>query len=398
MSLIGFWSYVHRDDDLTFQRVTQLGRDVVDHYASITAEDIELFLDRDDLHWGDKWRGKVDEALSNVAFFVPVITPRYFKSSECRREFQTFLNRAKGLGLTELILPILYIHVPELAEDEPSDDLMKVVKDIQWEDWTKLRFADRASGEYQQAAHDLAQELHRRMGVLERVDVVAAIESARSSGEGEPEGVIDRLAALEEAMPRWSETLSALTEEIQRIGRIMTQGTEDMEAGEKSGKGFAARLTVARRLATELGEPVDRIAEAGQRFATDLSEIDGGVRTMVEEVVAGNFDVTDDEAVSVDGFFASVRGLALAAQSGLGSVQYMVDSARPLERLSKDMRAPLRKLRTALTSLVQAQQTTDAWIALLDEHDLGLSVEGQALADQWADAATAGTESDEVVP
>src|SRR5450759_3492639 len=49
--LLGFLSYVHADDALDDGRIQDLGRDIVGHYEAITAEAIELFLDRDDLHW-----------------------------------------------------------------------------------------------------------------------------------------------------------------------------------------------------------------------------------------------------------------------------------------------------------------------------------------------------------
>jgi hypothetical protein len=88
--MLGFWSYVHADDEMDWGRISNLARDIVGHYEGLRAEKIELFLDRDDLHWGDQWRHKIDAALSNVAFFVPVITPRYFASAECRRELQFF--------------------------------------------------------------------------------------------------------------------------------------------------------------------------------------------------------------------------------------------------------------------------------------------------------------------
>ncbi len=85
MDLLGFWSYVHANDEVDMGRVTQLAIDIVGHYRAITGESIRLFLDRDDLHWGDQWREQVAEALSNVAFFIPVVTPRYFQRVESRR-------------------------------------------------------------------------------------------------------------------------------------------------------------------------------------------------------------------------------------------------------------------------------------------------------------------------
>ncbi len=367
MQLLGFWSYVHADDEVDMGRITRLAKDIVGHYEAIRAESIKLFLDRDDLHWGDQWRDEVDEALSNVAFFIPVITPRYFKSAECRRELQFFVTKAERLHITELILPILYIDVPELHEESPSDPLMQVIKDIQWQPWTDYRFKDRESGDYRAAVDALATELVRRVTAVERVDVAAAAKAAErslESDEGEA-GTIDRIAALEEAMPRFTQTLESISEEITRIGALMERATEDIATGDKQGKGFAARLTVARRVAGELAGPVGEIETLGQAFATDLAEIDAGVRVLVSE--GAQQAAGDPEALSqYCGFLNTLRGLAASSREGLGGVEGMIASSEPLERMSKDMRPPLRRLRNSLTAMVQARDITDAWEQLVD--------------------------------
>lgn len=105
----GFWSYVHKDDTAEKGRITQLARDVTDQYEMITAETISLFVDHDEISWGNAWSDVVDHGLEAAAFFVPIIIPRYFLSSECRRELLTFARRAEAFGVTKLIMPILYI-------------------------------------------------------------------------------------------------------------------------------------------------------------------------------------------------------------------------------------------------------------------------------------------------
>jgi hypothetical protein len=105
--LKGFWSYVHADDDTDGGRISRLAKDVVAGFDMLTGESIDLFLDRDQISWGEDWRNKIDESLSSIAFFIPVLTPRYLMSSECRRELQFFAQRAKRLGIEELVLPLL---------------------------------------------------------------------------------------------------------------------------------------------------------------------------------------------------------------------------------------------------------------------------------------------------
>lgn len=370
MELLGFWSYVHADDETDMGRVTQLARDIVSHYEAIMAEEITLFLDRDDLHWGDQWRDKIDDALSNVAFFIPVLTPRYFGRVECRREMQFFIDKSERLGISELVLPILYIDVPGLALDEPSDPLMRMLKGIQWTPWIDLRFEDRSSAAYRRAVESLAQELVRRTSVVERADIVAAVVSSEGNAADTEAGTLDKIAALETAMPRWSSTLDSIRAEIEEIGAIMVQGTADMAAGDKQGKGFAARLSVARRLASQLDGPVEKIEVLGQQFARDLSEIDSGVRVLVENGRDEWDDASDEDREALREFFQSLETLAQSSREGLGSVEEMIAASQPLEGMSKDMRAPLRKLRGSLTAMVEARDVTDQWEALVEDFDL----------------------------
>lgn len=93
----GFWSYVHADDQAEGERISRLARDVSAQFEMLTGEPITLFLDKDAIRWGEDWRATIDTSLASVAFFIPVMTPRYFMSAECRREFQlpkrTFASR-----------------------------------------------------------------------------------------------------------------------------------------------------------------------------------------------------------------------------------------------------------------------------------------------------------------
>lgn len=372
MDLLSFWSYVHADDEVDHGRVVQLGKDIVDNYQALTTESLELFLDRDDLHWGDEWRAKVDESLSNVAFFIPVITPRYFTRVECRRELKFFADRTRKLNIRALILPLLYIDVPALDEDDPDDDLVALVKEIQYERWTDLRFAERSSEQYRRAVDKLARELVQRVAAVERVDIVAEVTaSASDDGDGEDDGedpgFLEKMALLEEAMPRWVETLTSIGEEIERIGSIVQDAAQDMSRTDKEGKGFAARLTIARRVANEMSGPVEEIERLGKSYAVDLADIDDGMRDLLQ--LGGREAIDDETGESRQGFcsFMEVlRQLAEESDEGLGGIEGMVDASRPLDRMSKDMRPVLRRMRASLTALSEARTIIRSWVELGD--------------------------------
>lgn len=68
----GFWSYVHADDDAEGERISRLARDVTAQFEMLTGEQLELFIDRDQIKWGDVWRESINAGLASVAFFIPV--------------------------------------------------------------------------------------------------------------------------------------------------------------------------------------------------------------------------------------------------------------------------------------------------------------------------------------
>ena len=124
----GFWSYVHKDDKAENKRISLLAKDMVAQFELLTGESINLFLDKDAIKWGDIWKGKIDDSLSTVAFFIPVLTPRYFMSPECRRELQFFVRQAINIGVKELIFPLYYVDVPLWDDENPMDDLIELVR------------------------------------------------------------------------------------------------------------------------------------------------------------------------------------------------------------------------------------------------------------------------------
>lgn len=155
----GLWSYVHADDLADGERISKLARDVGDQFEMLTGETIEIFLDKDALQWGDEWRERIDDALSSIAFFVAVLSPRYFKRPECRRELNFFARRATDLGVKELVLPLLYVDVPGIHDDDVVDELVALVRTFQWEDWRDVRFLDVASEGYRRGVTRLAARL-----------------------------------------------------------------------------------------------------------------------------------------------------------------------------------------------------------------------------------------------
>ena len=367
----GFWSYVHKDDEAERERISVLAKDMVEQYEMITGDTIELFLDKDEIAWGDEWRKKIDDNLASVEFFIPVMTPRYFKSSECRLELSKFIRRAKTLGRLELLLPLYYLDVPLLNTDEPTeDDLITAVREIQWLDWRQLKFKEVNSEEYRRRVHEMALQLAEVNKNLEKMgfDKAALVTASETEQQDdEAPGIADLLSRMEEVMGEdgLRDTLLKISDQIKSVGEVMNEGTRliDKIDGRNA---FARRLQVIRKTALSLTNPTNDLLILTNQFESQLHDIDEGIRVVIEQApveVAENPETKKD----VCELFEAIKYASRSAHEALNSAQGMVDAAAPLEKISRDLRPVVRRLRQGLTVMVEGRKVSDNWVSLVDE-------------------------------
>jgi len=372
----GFWSYVHADDDAEAGRIAQLARDVAAQFEMLTGESINLFLDRDQLVWGDDWKPKIDASLSSIAFFVPIVTPRYFKSKECRRELNFFARQAERLGVEELVLPVLWVDFAGLHEESPADDLLSLVGRFQWSDWTQLKFAELGTGEYRKAVAQLAERLVMANAAAEASTANLNIDTVVEDSDDEL-GSLDKLGVMEQPLPQMTNILTDVGAAIEDIGRAMQNATTEVNANSNPGSQLANRLRVARSLADELAAPAGSVRMLGGEFANSLNDVDEGVRVIIARAPR---EIADDPAsrTNFDEFFAAIRGMVAQAEIGLGAVSQMVTQIEPLEKMSRDLRKPLRILREGLTLFVDGLTVMRGWVTLIDEAERELDLQDDA--------------------
>jgi len=362
----GFWSYVHADDDASHGRIAQLARDIVAEYEMQTAEAIDLFLDRDDLSWGQAWKDVINQALASVAFFVPVITPRFFKSVECRREMTQFTDEATALGVRQLVMPILWVDVPALRMPKERDDLMDAIVDIQWVDWTQLRHAARNSSEYTLAVEKLAKQLVEANAIVDQVDLATqAANLGEPDAEEDESGVLERLAEMELAMPEWTTTVEAMSADIRALGHVAEEGTAEIKAGGAQTQSFAGRLTLLRKIAARLQGPADDLQAHGEQFISRLVAVDRGVQVLIagaRDEVAGD----PSARAAFDLYFDSLRNLDDEAQVTVINTEGLLQSVVPLQKLSRDMKKPTQSISNGLVRLREGVDVIHGWVEQID--------------------------------
>ncbi|HEY6695979.1 MAG TPA: toll/interleukin-1 receptor domain-containing protein [Solirubrobacteraceae bacterium] len=143
-----FFSYAHADDEHD-GALTRLHAALEQEIGLQLGADFTLFIDRDDIVWGESWRARIDESLDSATLLIPVITRRFFASEECRRELTRFLERERALGRGSLICPIYYVDAAPVHAPG-GDDLAEALASRQYDDW-------RARAQLPRAARPRAQ-------------------------------------------------------------------------------------------------------------------------------------------------------------------------------------------------------------------------------------------------
>jgi TIR domain-containing protein len=156
---VGFWSYAHRDNDLDRGRVARLANDIADEFELQTGQTLKIFIDRHSIEWGDEWKASINEALSSAVFLIPLVTPSYLHSPECRREFLDFVSHLRPDKPGHILLPILYSDVSGAADAGDNGRILRIVRKTQYEDWRVLRLSGRDSAEYRRAIHRMVMRI-----------------------------------------------------------------------------------------------------------------------------------------------------------------------------------------------------------------------------------------------
>jgi hypothetical protein len=275
---VAFWSYSHDDNEKARDAILGLAKLICDEYSLITGEELGLFVDTR-IKWGELWRERIDNELVSTTFLIPVVTPRYFTRDECLRELFEFTERAKSIGVDELVCPILYVDVPDL--DEQSDDPAKaLIAKARYEDWTRLRLAGPDAAEHVGAVHTVALRLDE---VSKRVAERQVVREVASTEEGAKEEVDATLAetveAIRKLLPEWTEAMekdSVLREQFLAADRVLEKRRQKAETGPAG-----ARFVIAARQVQEYLPIVEARAKLSRRLLSIGTELGPLVRRLM---------------------------------------------------------------------------------------------------------------------
>ncbi|WP_328357999.1 toll/interleukin-1 receptor domain-containing protein [Mycobacterium sp. NBC_00419] len=369
---VGFWSYVHADNDAVDGAILELRQLIMNAYSILTGEDLTLFVDTD-ITWGEQWEKRISASIAGTTFFIPIITPRFFKSKACRQEVIDFTTKAtEASGLKELFLPILYADVPFLSK-EADDPVVRLVANTQYVPWHQLRLLDSRSSDHRTAVHKLAVEIERiSRDVADKPDTVpAALGGARFPDGGDDAdsdegglGTLDRIAAAEEVMPLFNATIGEMAACLNEIGEIATASQPEIEEAARSQK-MSTPMAVIKKVAANLDRPAQQFLDLSTKYSEQAIDLNAGIDVLIH--LKSYSDMDPDEQSGYRFLANSIRAMRDAGLDAVQSATATSDSMQELASFSRDMRRPATKMKRAVERMEDVHGLYDEWVKGFEE-------------------------------
>jgi len=195
---IAFLSYTRFDNTHDEDRIARFCERLSGEVKMQTGQTFPIFRDRKDIKRGHRWRERIEEGLDEAVFLIPLLTPSYFQSQPCRKEYELFREREKKLGWNDLILPVYYVECDELEDPaiRQSNPWAKDLSERQYEDWRNLRWEPWTSPTIGRAFERLAKQIKQALKIARPKAISRRVrEPAAEEGELadiEPETVARR--------------------------------------------------------------------------------------------------------------------------------------------------------------------------------------------------------------
>lgn len=301
-----FWSYAHEDDAFDQGSIRRLAERIKAEFALITGEELALFVDREDILWGEEWRSRIDTALKRTTFFVPVLSPRYFTRDECRRELLDFAGQAQALGVVELILPVLYVAISDFTSENP-DEVVALASRMQYEDWTDLRLFSDSSPEHRRAVNGLASRLAEIARTVAARQMDQEHRAAKSDESESTTMLADVLSEIGELLPAWLDAVE--TDSVLDAQYKATHKRFAEMISKAKHRGPSVRFSLEQRRASEFIPIAERQLELAETYSAKTIAMNPLVRRSVRliEDHPDSLPLFNDLVAAVDEAVGQIR-------------------------------------------------------------------------------------------
>lgn len=355
-----FWSYVRDDDTALFGKIADLRDDIRRIYKLLTGDSIEIFMDRDDIGWGQQWGQVISRGITRTVFMLPIVTPSYFRSDACREELLRFNSLCSQRGLSELILPIVFSGLEHISV-ESDDEVVRIIAGTQYKDFTDVWPYERGGQEWLLGVRNLVHGLIRAERRVDQrlLELLDTPPGPAPDGE-DPEDVPDSELGMAEYMaaivPGTEAAATALNVAVRRFQEFV-----DVLLATPLGRGDAAGSTDPRKFQSQIAvtansikEPATELESAGSAALEKVSEADALIAGLVQSLTGMH------DSRFLEAFRASV-GDTSSVKAAVEQMDQMIRQLSDVERLSSVLRRELRPARRGMQFIRDAGRLFLGW-------------------------------------
>lgn len=346
-----FISYTRIDNDDFDGVVDRLKRELAGRFEAATGSRLEIFLDRESIGWGERWRDKIAEAVAGSMLFIPIVTMRYFNSSACREEFSAFHAAATRRGATDLILPVILAGSSQITSDHP-DELVQAIAELNWQ---------QIHGDFE--AGYQSSEWKRRIGALV-TGLQQALERAAPSLSGQavepPQSTVEGTVNIEQIDEQIMQShLAELLDGLNDLGPVIQQVgnavQERIDGRDLSQMTPGQRTFLLGALSEDLRQPAAEFGEKSSALESATRQFDAELRALMAEM----YDIDPDQTRR------QIANLQQVAQSNSATYQEFLEQMSQLEKGMRMAALGSVKLRTSLRPMTDGLRSLDTIIKII---------------------------------
>lgn len=355
-----FLSYA-RADDREFSLVDPLVSKLKSLVKVKSGRDLEVFVDRESIGWGEDWRERLSESVQGATIFIPLLTATYLDRPACRDEFLAFHAKAEVLGVTELLLPILVFKSPLFTAENP-DEIVQIAEALQYECIEEALLGGFESPMWLQCTAKLAEKLIAALAKAEAslLEADGSVATPVESGDSPPPDAVDEAGGLAEYMDVMSTSIDAMNHAATGLSEAMEGlGAATEPVGDLPDVPTPKQVqTWAIRLASGFKDPSAKLEAHGRDLyaaTTRLDEAMIGIRQIAEEL-----DSPELAQPLTEGLEEIVTNFGDLSESA-ESLDDLLVSMKPAEVISVPLRKSLQPARRGLTAVLDALRLIESW-------------------------------------
>lgn len=132
-----FISYAHRDN--ARRQVTEFRDAISEDFQKFAGRELTIFFDEHDIPSMADWEKRIAQGLRESRLFLAVLSPNYFASAYCRREWEEYVRyEAMRQCLGEGVAPVYFIELPGLDGPGVEQSIVAAVDEMRKRQWCDL--------------------------------------------------------------------------------------------------------------------------------------------------------------------------------------------------------------------------------------------------------------------